>query len=51
MMFSYGAQEVAIGLLSDHPRHCVRSAVRRSDSECDETFAEVTGTIRQVFWL
>jgi DNA-binding FrmR family transcriptional regulator len=44
-------QEVAVGLLSDHLHHCVRDAARRSDADCDETLAEVAGTIRQVVRL
>ena len=41
-------QEVAVGLLNDHLRHCVRDAARRSGAEGDHVLDEVTGTIRQV---
>ena len=44
-------QEVAVGLLSDHLRHCVAHAVRVSDAEGDHALDEVTGTIRQVIRL
>jgi DNA-binding FrmR family transcriptional regulator len=44
-------QEVAVGLLSDHLRHCVRDAARNSDAGSDEMLAEVAGTIRQVVRL
>lgn len=41
-------QEVAVGLLSDHLRHCVVHAVHSSDAEGARALDEVTGTIRQV---
>jgi len=44
-------QEVAVGLLNDHLRHCVRDAARRSEAESDQVLDEVTGTIRQVIRL
>jgi DNA-binding FrmR family transcriptional regulator len=44
-------QEVAVGLLSDHLRHCVVSAVRSSDSDGEQALDELTGTIRQVIRL
>ena len=44
-------QEVAVGLLNDHLRHCVRDAARRSDADGDQVLDEVTGTIRQVIRL
>jgi len=44
-------QEVAVGLLNDHLRHCVYDAARRSDARCDETLAQVAATIRQVVRL
>jgi DNA-binding FrmR family transcriptional regulator len=40
-------QEVAVGLLSDHLRHCVVHAVHASDAEGGHAIDEVTGTIRQ----
>jgi CsoR family transcriptional regulator, copper-sensing transcriptional repressor len=43
-------QEVAVGLLNDHLRHCVAAASRSSD-EADAHLAEVTATIRQVIRL
>jgi len=42
-------QEVAVGLLNDHLRHCVHDAARRGDA--DAALAEVAGTIRQVVRL
>ena len=44
-------QEVAVGLLNDHLRHCVRDAAGRSGAEGDQVLDEVTGTIRQVIRL
>ena len=44
-------QEVAVGLLNDHLRHCVRDAARRSGAESDQVLDEVTGAIRQVVRL
>ncbi len=44
-------QEVAVGLVSDHLRHCVASAVRASAAEGDLALDELTGTIRQVIRL
>ena len=44
-------QEVAVGLVSDHLRHCVASAVRTSDDDGQRALDEVTGTIRQVIRL
>lgn len=43
-------QEVAVGLLSDHLRHCVLSASRGSDDGADR-LDEVAATIRQVVRL
>jgi DNA-binding FrmR family transcriptional regulator len=43
-------QEVAVGLLNDHLRHCVRDAARTSGGS-EEMLAEVAGTIRQVVRL
>ncbi len=44
-------QEVAVGLLSDHLRHCALSAARTSRAEGGDAVAEVAGTIRQVVRL
>jgi DNA-binding FrmR family transcriptional regulator len=44
-------QEVAIGLLNDHLRHCVTAAAAGSPDERDTHLAEVTATIRQVIRL
>ena len=44
-------QEVAVGLLNDHLRHCVRDAARSSEGGADAALAEVAGTIRQVVRL
>jgi DNA-binding FrmR family transcriptional regulator len=44
-------QEVAVGLVSDHLRHCVASALRASDSDGQHALDELTGTIRQVIRL
>jgi DNA-binding FrmR family transcriptional regulator len=44
-------QEVAIGLLNDHLRHCVTAAATASPDDGDARLAEVTATIRQVIRL
>lgn len=44
-------QEVAVGLLNDHLRHCVVSAVHTSSADGDACLDEVTATIRQVIRL
>jgi DNA-binding FrmR family transcriptional regulator len=44
-------QEVAVGLLNDHLRHCVSSAAGRSGADGDQMLAEVAGAIRQVVRL
>jgi DNA-binding FrmR family transcriptional regulator len=44
-------QEVAVGLVSDHLRHCVASALRDSDAAGQHAVDELTGTIRQVIRL
>ncbi len=44
-------QEVAVGLVSDHLRHCVASAVRTPGDAGDRALEELTGTIRQVVRL
>jgi DNA-binding FrmR family transcriptional regulator len=44
-------QEVAVGLLNDHLRHCVVSAMRTSDADGLASLDEVAGTIRQVIRL
>ena len=44
-------QEVAVGLLSDHLRHCVMQAVQSSAAEGDQALVEATGAIRQVVRL
>ncbi len=44
-------QEVAVGLLSDHLRHCVVQAVHSSQADGEHAIDEVTGTIRQVIRL
>src|SRR5215472_2329782 len=44
-------QEVAVGLVSDHLRHCVASAIRASEGGGEQALDEVTGTIRQVIRL
>jgi CsoR family transcriptional regulator, copper-sensing transcriptional repressor len=44
-------QEVAVGLLNDHLRHCVTAAASRSPDEDDAHLAEVTAAIRQVIRL
>ena len=44
-------QEVAVGLLSDHLRHCVMQAVHSSAAEGDLALVEATGAIRQVVRL
>jgi len=44
-------QEVAVGLLNDHLRHCVSNAAGKSGADGDQMLAEVAGTIRQVVRL
>lgn len=44
-------QEVAVGLLSDHLRHCVLAAAQGSDAEGEARLDEVAATIRQVVRL
>ena len=44
-------QEVAIGLLNDHLRHCVMSGGNGNGSAPDAAFDEVVRTIRQVVRL
>jgi DNA-binding FrmR family transcriptional regulator len=44
-------QEVAVGLLNDHVRHCVIPAATGSPDDGDERLAEVAATIRQVIRL
>ena len=44
-------QEVAVGLLADHLRHCVAHAVHSSETDGAHALDEVTGTIRQVIRL
>jgi DNA-binding FrmR family transcriptional regulator len=44
-------QEVAVGLLNDHLRHCVSNTAGKSEADGDQMLAEVAGTIRQVVRL
>jgi DNA-binding FrmR family transcriptional regulator len=44
-------QEVAVGLLNDHLRHCVTAAARSSEDLSEARLAEVASTIRQVVRL
>lgn len=44
-------QEVAVGLLTDHLRHCVMHAAHCSPAEGDQVLIEVAGAIRQVVRL
>src|ERR1035437_6435992 len=44
-------QEVAVGLLNDHLRHCVLSAARSSAAEGEASLDEVAGTLRQALRL
>jgi DNA-binding FrmR family transcriptional regulator len=44
-------QEVAVGLLTDHMRHCMMQAADRSSAEGDQVLAEAASTIRQVVRL
>ncbi len=41
-------QEVAVGLLNDHIRHCVVAAASHSQTDGDACLDEVAATIRQV---
>jgi DNA-binding FrmR family transcriptional regulator len=44
-------QEVAVGLLNDHLRHCVTAAAATSPGDGDAGLAEVTAVLRQVIRL
>ena len=44
-------QEVAVGMLNDHLRHCVMAAARASDDDGQARLDEVAATIRQVVRL
>lgn len=44
-------QEVVTGLLADHLRHCVATAIRTSPADGERALDEVTGSIRQVIRL
>src|SRR5215831_1338649 len=44
-------QEVAVGLLNDHLRHCVMAAAAGCPEDGDERLAEVAAAIRQVIRL
>lgn len=44
-------QEVAVGLLNDHLRHCVASAAGSSAEDGQDRLDEVAATIRQVVRL
>lgn len=44
-------QEVAVGLLNDHLRHCVMGAAKASDADGQARLDEVATTIRQVVRL
>ena len=41
-------QEVAVGLVSDHLRHCVMAATKSSDDNGQAALDEVAGVIRQL---
>jgi len=44
-------QEVAVGLLNDHLRHCVLAATADCPDDGEERLGEVAATIRQVIRL
>ena len=44
-------QEVAVGLLSDHVRHCVRDAASGPQGDAQASLDEVAAAIRQVVRL
>ena len=44
-------QEVAVGLLTDHLRHCVMHVTHSSPAEGDQALIEAAGAIRQVVRL
>ncbi|HEY7260141.1 MAG TPA: metal-sensitive transcriptional regulator [Trebonia sp.] len=48
---THALQEVAIGLLNDHLRHCVAAAAAKSPEDGEARLAEVAATIRQVIRL
>lgn len=44
-------QEVAVGLLNDHLRHCLLAATRSADGKGEASLTEGAGVIRQVLRL
>ncbi|KUO15974.1 metal-sensitive transcriptional regulator [Streptomyces dysideae] len=48
---THALQEVALGLLDDHVRHCVHDAVRADEAEGDAKFDEVTLALRRTLRL
>jgi CsoR family transcriptional regulator, copper-sensing transcriptional repressor len=48
---THALQEVALGLLDDHVRHCVAAAVGASPAEGEEKFTELTSALRRTLRL
>ena len=48
---THALQEVAVGLLNDHLRHCVLAAAHTSEAAAEARLDEVAATIRQVVRL
>jgi DNA-binding FrmR family transcriptional regulator len=44
-------QEVALGLLDDHVRHCVLDAARDGSADGEEKLAELAGAMRRALRL
>lgn len=48
---THALQEVALGLLDDHVRHCVQDAVRADAAGADAKFDEITVALRRALRL
>ncbi|MDQ0957141.1 DNA-binding FrmR family transcriptional regulator [Streptomyces sp. B4I13] len=48
---THALQEVALGLLDDHVRHCVHNAVRADEAEGDAKLDELTLALRRTLRL
>ncbi|ALV33555.1 metal-sensitive transcriptional regulator [Streptomyces sp. CdTB01] len=48
---THALQEVALGLLDDHVRHCVHGAVRADEAEGDAKLDELTLALRRTLRL
>ncbi|WP_062641056.1 metal-sensitive transcriptional regulator [Streptomyces maremycinicus] len=48
---THALQEVALGLLDDHARHCVLDAAKAEPAEADAKFDEITVALRRALRL